>query len=221
MFTTRASTEARVSDIQYFKDDNSESPYLKVDELPEGREVDLEATIDLRIETLTDSLYIGKIENIALLNTVSRYTNDYGLGDDSLGFINSNLDWNSYPSYGVAEQGSATPIELIYDVINTDTDNTARVKANARLKAGFDWFDNGADYDTQHDIHEASALQMYDVELLYHVVAEVAINNVPLMDWTAYFAAGTGDYTFRIAEPEAEFPFWLILIVVVLVVIVL
>jgi hypothetical protein len=215
MFTTRAETQPRVSDIQYYMDDNSEYPYMKVDELPEGREVELESTVDLRIETLTDSLYVGKVESITLLDTVSRYTSDYGLGNDDLSYINNNLDWNSYPNQGVAQAASSTPIELIYDVINTDTDNVARIKANARMKPGFDWFDNGRVY-LDDNVHEVSALQMYDVELMYHIVAEVTINNVPLMDWTGYFSAGTGDYSFRIDEPETEFPFWIILLVVVI-----
>jgi hypothetical protein len=227
MFTTRASTEPRINtggvvqEAQLYRDTDIDYPYLAVEELPEGRMVELEATVDLRISSLTDVPYKGKVNDISLIETVSRYTTDYGLGNDDLDYVNANLDWNSFPSKGVAQSASAMPITLINDVIDTETENVARVKANAKIKPGFDWFDDGVWAYAADQVHKATALQMYDVELMYHVVAEVVINDVPLTDWTAYFSAGTGDYSFRIDEPEAGFPLWLILVVIVVVVIIL
>jgi len=228
-FTTRAAFwQVEEQTVSWTILDLKGSDYLwMVDNgrIPDISEVVLSTTIDLRVTGIGDFQYAGRIENIEVFGDPrARYTispESSGIPDTDIDAFNLAYDWKASYEVGMAEPRSlANPVQMTYNIIDSESENMASITTGARLRPGIDGNKGIQAGDGDPLVpggpltFEVDDITVYDVELIYNFLCDVTLNGIPMTAKGDWLSGRIDEYFIPPKDPE-PFGFDLIWLLVI------
>jgi len=216
-FTTRATFwQVEPTHVSWTILDLKGSDYLwMVDNgrIPDISEVSLSTTIDLRVTGIGDFQYVGRIENIETFGDPrARYTispESSGIPDTGIDAFNLAYDWKAAYEIGMAKpRNPDNPVQMTYNIIDSESENMASITTGARLRPGIDGNkgiqagDGDALVPGGPLTFAVDDITVYDVELIYNFLCDVTLNGIPMTAKGGWLSGRIDEYFIPPKDPE-------------------